>query len=86
MHDHRCQIMASLSIRKLDDLVYERLRVRAAKHGVSMEEEVRQIIGQVVSTPDKISDVFRKYFGPTNGVELAIPEHKKPHHPLDFDA
>ena len=37
-------IMASLSVRKLDVNVYEQLRVRAAKHGVSMEEEARQII------------------------------------------
>lgn len=78
--------MASLSIRKLDDTVYEQLRVRAAKHGISMEEEVRQIIGQVVCAPDKISDVFRKYFGPNQGIDLDITERQKPHNPMDFDA
>jgi len=35
--------MASLSIRKLDDETCEQLRALAARHGVSMEEEVRQI-------------------------------------------
>lgn len=34
--------MASLSIRKLDDETYDRLRDRAVRHGVSMEEEARQ--------------------------------------------
>ena len=33
--------MASLSIRKLDDETYGRLRDRATRKGVSMEEEVR---------------------------------------------
>jgi plasmid stability protein len=77
--------MASLSVRKLDDNVYEQLRVRAAKHGVSMEEEVRQIICQVVSAPDKLSDVFLKYFGYENGVDLDIQDHNKPHNPMDFN-
>lgn len=77
--------MASLSVRKLDDNVYEQLRVRAAKHGVSMEEEARQIICQVVKAPDRLSDVFRKYFGHDNGVNLDIPDHHKPHFPMDFN-
>jgi len=34
--------MASLTIRKLDDSVKAKLRVRAAEHGRSMEEEVRR--------------------------------------------
>ena len=43
--------MASLSVRKIDADVYERLRIRAAQHGVSMEEEVRQILKRVVAAP-----------------------------------
>lgn len=77
--------MASLSVRKLDDNVYEQLRVRAAKHGVSMEEEVRQIICQVVKAPDKLSAVFRKYFGHDHGVDLDIPVNHSPHNPMDFN-
>ena len=41
--------MANISVRKLDKIAYEQLRMRAAKHGVSMEEEVRQIIYQAVA-------------------------------------
>jgi plasmid stability protein len=33
--------MASITIRNLDDDVKQRLRIRAAEHGRSMEEEAR---------------------------------------------
>ena len=36
--------MASITIRKLDDAVKSRLRIRAARHGRSMEEEAREIL------------------------------------------
>ena len=36
--------MASLTVRKLDERLKKRLRVRAAKHGRSMEDEVRAIL------------------------------------------
>ena len=40
--------MATLTIRNLDDAVCDQLRQRAAEHGHSMGEEVRQILRQVV--------------------------------------
>ena len=40
--------MASITIRNLDDDIKQRLRVRAAEHGRSMEEEVRDILRRVV--------------------------------------
>jgi len=40
-HDRR---MASLTIRQLDDDVKRRLRLRAARHGRSMEEEARHLL------------------------------------------
>jgi plasmid stability protein len=40
--------MATLSIRNLPDDVYAALRVRAAKHGKSMESEVREILANTV--------------------------------------
>lgn len=62
--------MTSINITKLDDKVYECLRLRAAQHGVSMEEEVRQIVSQAVLAPERISDVFRQYFGHNMGIDL----------------
>lgn len=76
--------MASLSVRKLDTKIYEQLRVRAAEHGVSMEEEARQIISQAVSSPERISSVFHKYFGYKNGIDLDTLAQHKPHAPMDF--
>lgn len=77
--------MANLSIRNLDQKSYTKLRIRAAKHGVSMEEEVRRIIVQTVTAPEQLGEVFRKYFGTNNGVDLNIPSDKQPHEPWDFD-
>jgi plasmid stability protein len=41
--------MASLTIRGLDDETRDRLRVRAAQHGRSMEAEVRAILHELLS-------------------------------------
>jgi phosphopantothenoylcysteine decarboxylase/phosphopantothenate--cysteine ligase len=41
--------MASLTIRKLDDAVRDELRLRAARNGRSVEDEVRVILGEVVA-------------------------------------
>lgn len=75
--------MANLSVRKLDDNIYEQLQARAEKHGISMEEEARQIISQAVAAPQCIADVFKKYFGTKNGINLKIPRHKH-HNPVDM--
>lgn len=40
--------MASITIRNLDDALKQRLRMRAAEHGRSMEEEVREILRRSV--------------------------------------
>ncbi len=76
--------MASLNVRKLDDEIYEQLRMRATRHGVSMEEETRQIITQAMTTSEKISDVFIRHFGKKNGVNLDAIVKRQPHNPMDF--
>ena len=75
--------MANLSVRKIDERIYEQLRVRAAKHGVSMEEEVRQILKRAVSAPERLGDLALNVFGPDHGVDLEIPS-RPPHDPLDL--
>jgi len=42
--------MATLTIRNLSDRVRDRLRVRAAKRGLSMEAEARNILAQAADT------------------------------------
>jgi plasmid stability protein len=76
--------LASLSIRKLDDETYERLRDRAARKGVSMEEEVRQILRRAVLRPGRFGDLFLKVFGPARGADLDVPPHGA-HEPLRLE-
>jgi len=75
--------MASLSVRRIDDGVMERLRVRAAEHGVSMEEEVRQIIRRAVAAPERLGELAVRCFGLAHGVELDLPP-RPPHEPMDL--
>jgi plasmid stability protein len=75
--------MASLSVRKLDDETLSRLRIRAAKHGVSMEEEARRILKDAVNAPDRLGDLALRVFGPKHGVDLKLPD-RTAHEPLDL--
>lgn len=75
--------MAGLSVRKLDDETLSRLRIRAAKHGVSMEEEARRILKDAVNAPDRLGDLALRIFGPEHGVDLPLPD-RAPHEPLDL--
>ncbi len=76
--------MASLSVRKIEDDIYERLRARAQEHGVSMEEEARRIIHHAVAAPERLGELARQCFGHTHGVELELPA-REPHEPLGLD-
>jgi plasmid stability protein len=66
--------MASITIRNLDDDVKRRLRVRAAEHGRSMEEEARDILRQVVgqsSGPRDLGQSIHARFAALGGAEIA---------------
>jgi antitoxin FitA len=43
--------MATLTIRNIDEDLKTSLRVQAARHGQSMEEEVRCILRQAIENP-----------------------------------
>lgn len=77
--------MPSLSVRRIDKDVYDRLRIRAAEHRVSMEEEVRRIIQRAVAAPERLGQLAIQCFGPAHGVELQLPP-REPHEPPDLDA
>lgn len=77
--------MANFVVRNLDDGVHAALRLRASNKGVSMEEEVRQILTQAVNLPEKLGDEFLRYFGENNGVDLNIIRDKTPHMPMEAD-
>ena len=41
--------MGSITVRNLDEAIKNSLRVRATRHGWSMEQEIRQILQQTVA-------------------------------------
>jgi plasmid stability protein len=69
--------MATLTIRQLDEKTKTRLRVRAAHHGRSMEEEAREILrlALTASTPAKgnLAKIIHRRFAALGGLELALP-------------
>jgi plasmid stability protein len=72
--------MAAVSIRDLDDSVREKLRVRAARHGRSMEAEMRAILTAAVrddSTQGLFSALVDR-FAELGGVELDLPPRATP--------
>ena len=77
--------MPSLSVRRLDQVTYDQLRIRAANEGVSLEEEARRILKRAVAAPEKLTDVARELFGPEFGVALDLP-NREPHEPLDLSS
>lgn len=79
----RDSALANLSVRRIDDEVLTRLRVRAAQHGISMEEEVRQILRRAVAAPNRLGDLASQFFGSQYGVNLDLPAHK-PHESLEL--
>ena len=69
--------MASMTIRNLDDSLKQRLRLRAASHGRSMEDEVRDILKTALSAeqarPSNLAQSIRDRMAPLGGVDLDIP-------------
>ena len=80
--------MASITIRNLDEDVKTRLRVRAAEHHCSMEEEARTILREAVKrgrNPRNLAQIARSHFGPDNGVDLELPPRGPMREPPSFD-
>lgn len=77
--------MASMTIRDIDDTLKARLRVRAAKHGRSMEDEVRDILRAALSAQParakSLVDSIRARIEPLGGVDLEIPPREQMREP-----
>ena len=81
---------ASITIRNLDCTLKERLRVRAARHGRSMEAEARRILETALAPQDGSSgrhlyDRVRSRFAPLGGVDLELPPREPVREPPGFD-
>jgi antitoxin FitA len=75
--------MTKLTIRNVDPALKERLRLRAARNGRSMEAELRHILrtalGEERNPEVNLAEAIRRRFLPLGGVEL------EPHPQCLFD-
>ena len=82
--------MASITVRNLDDGIKQRLRIRAAENGRSMEEEVRDILRTALyhqaPAQGNLANAIRARFAPVGGVELDIPPRSLMREPPRFDS
>lgn len=70
--------MASITIRNLDDDLKAELRLAAARHGHSMEEEVRTILRRALAPQEErgLGSRIRQRFAAEGGAELELPSRK----------
>ena len=81
--------MASITIRDIDERFKARLRVQAAHHGRSMEEEARDILRTALSTgrsrKGSLVTCIRARIEPLGGVELEIAPREAIREPVNLD-
>jgi antitoxin FitA len=81
--------MASITIRNLDEELKRRLRIRAAEHGRSMEEEARDILraslNREVAPPKQLGIAIHELFKPFRGVDLDVLPREPMREPPNFD-
>jgi len=81
--------VASITIRNLDDSLKTRLRVQAALHGRSMEDEARDILRSALSREParhgNLATAIRARFAPLGGVELPVVPREPMRAPPNFD-
>lgn len=76
--------MANISVRKLNQEVLQQLKIQAAHHGVSMEEEARQILTRGVIVRERLGDAAVRLFGDLyTDEDLPLPS-REVHQPLKF--
>lgn len=81
--------MASMTIRNLDDQLKARLRVQAAQHGRSMEDEARDILRAGLSLQPAraptLVEAIRCRIDPLGGVELELAPREPMREPPVLD-
>lgn len=82
--------MASLTIRGLDDETHAQLRVEAARHGRSMEAEVRSILRDHLATSAHSgglgSDIHALFAAIGGADDLVLPDRDEKPRAAELDA
>ena len=78
-----------LTIRNVDVRLKEKLRLRAARHGHSMEAELREILRRAVTVEEpgetSLAEAIRKRMAPFGGVELEPHPPEPVREPPNFE-
>ena len=80
--------MPMLTIRNIDESLKTKLRVTAAKQGVSMEEQARIILRNALIPSKRKKGLGRRIhqrFAAIEGVDLALPKRALPRQAPDFN-
>jgi antitoxin FitA len=82
--------VASLTIDDIEEELAARLRVRAAQHGRSVEDEAYSILRIGLAEPSRptgadLADAIHELFAPFGGVDLEIPPRTPLREPPRFD-
>jgi len=77
--------MATITIRNLDDAVKKSLRIQAARHDHSMEEEARIIIKNALQSTkadnearEGLGSLIHQRFLSAGGIDLTLPARNQP--------
>ena len=80
--------MTSVTIRGIEEGLKQRLRLRAAQHGRSIEEELLVILKTALSVdpPERLNlvDAIRRHIKPIGGVELNLQARQPIRRPSKF--
>jgi len=81
--------MASITIRNLPDRTKEKLRVDAAKSGISLEGYARRILKEASGDEEaggmNLRELARECFGEGDGVDLDLPARGSRRGIVEFD-
>jgi plasmid stability protein len=80
--------MPSITIRNLDADIKQRLRVRAAENGRSMEEEAREILRRAMgesAAPRDLAAAIRSRLAPAARLDLELPAREPMPAPPHFE-
>jgi antitoxin FitA len=80
--------MAALTIRGLDSETHARLRIAAARHGRSMEAEVRAILHDRFARPEPergLGTRIHERFSDLGGMDLELPDRSDRPRAAEFD-
>ena len=80
--------MTTLTIRNLEPSIKDKLRMAAAAHGRSMEEEVRTILRNALAQPlpaGGMGSRMHARFAAAGGAALTLPERTDPARAANFE-